>query len=139
MKKNRINQWLSLATVTSFLVIMLTSMAYALPMNSTEIADELISRHSIGQYYYGAEIVGYSAVIGSWGQFYRSAGEIDTEYSFIESWTVVESGQYVGSAVVAWCLDREPNFSPIVPEPCTFILLGAGLAGLAFMRRLKHA
>jgi len=113
-------------------------MAYALPMNSTEIADELISRHSIGQNYYDAEIVGYSAVIGSWGQFYKSAGDIDTEYSFIESWTIVESGQYIGSAVVAWCLDREPNFNAIVPEPGTFILLGAGLAGLAFMRRLKH-
>ena len=76
-----------------------------------------------------------AGTVGGAGMRTRFGGQIDNASAPFTAFTSTEFRVYAQSGDGSNSLSEVQLFANAVPEPSTFVLLGAGLAGLAFLRR----
>ena len=102
-----------------------------------------------GSYIY--ETLGTGAGMGDLGNMYVEFGVLDNiQISSVADLIMFDpqSEIWVSKNILAWAVDStdaagvfgfDQRFSQaVIPEPSTFLLLGGGLAGLAFYRRRRR-
>ena len=81
--------------------------------------------------------LGFWGPVGGWGLMTRPSGDQVTQYTTSFDASQIRLSAFGGDSFYAY--GEFQAFGTPVPEPSTFLLIGAGLTGLALWRRKKSA